>query len=82
MIKVPLKKVASQLADLVKRVNQDGERIIITHKRKKIAALVAVDDAEWLEEMDREDVEAAKKALAEPGKNIPWEKVKAELGLP
>jgi hypothetical protein len=32
-------------------------------------------------EMDREDVEAARAALAEPGENISLEQVKKELGL-
>ena len=32
-------------------------------------------------EMDRQDLIAARKAMKEPGPNIPWEQVKAELGL-
>lgn len=32
-------------------------------------------------EEDRLDVEAARRGLAEPGENVPWEKVKADLGL-
>jgi len=44
---------------------------------------------EWLErrraeleaEEDRLDLEAARRSLAEPGENIPWEKVKSDLGL-
>ncbi len=30
---------------------------------------------------EQDDLAAAKRALAEPGKNIPWEKVRAEAGL-
>jgi len=30
---------------------------------------------------DKEDLAAARKALKEPGPNIPWEKVKKDLGL-
>ncbi len=33
------------------------------------------------QEEDRLDIEAARRALAEPGENIPWEKVKADLGM-
>jgi len=29
---------------------------------------------------DAEDIAAAKAAMDEPGENIPWEQVKAELG--
>jgi hypothetical protein len=32
-------------------------------------------------EADRQDIVIAKKAIKEPGPNIPWEQVKAELGL-
>jgi hypothetical protein len=44
---------------------------------------------EWLErrraeleaEEDRQDLEAARRSLAEPGENIPLEKIAKELGL-
>lgn len=32
-------------------------------------------------EMDRQDLIAARRAMKEPGPNIPWEQVKADLGL-
>lgn len=49
---------------------------------KDVAAIVSVEDLELLEELeDRLDVEDARAALREPGPNIPWEKVKRDLGL-
>ena len=82
MASISMKKAQSQIADLIKRVHEDKERIIITNKRKKVAALIPIEDVEWLEEIeDREDVEDAKKALAEPGESISLEELEAELGL-
>jgi hypothetical protein len=41
-----------------------------------------MEDLELLRQLeDKLDNEAADRALSEPGESIPWEKVKAELGL-
>jgi prevent-host-death family protein len=64
------------------RVRHRGERIVLRRHGKSAAALVPVEDLELIEAIeDRMDLEAARRALREGGKNIPWEKVKARLGL-
>ncbi|MBI5481084.1 MAG: type II toxin-antitoxin system prevent-host-death family antitoxin [Deltaproteobacteria bacterium] len=64
------------------RVARKGERIVLQKGGKDVAAIVPVEDLELLEELeDRLDLEAAREALREPGPNIPWEKVKRDLGL-
>ena len=69
------------LADLLNRVLYRSERVVISRRDKDLAALVPLEDLEFLEELeDRMDVEAARKALRERG-SIPWEKVKTDLGL-
>lgn len=59
------------------------EPVFITRHGKRIAALVTVDfydrAVEALE--DAEDIAAAHAALEEDGESVPWEVVKAELGL-
>ena len=59
------------------------EPVFITRHGKRVAALVTADfyerAAEALE--DAADVAAAQAALDEDGDNVPWEVVKAELGL-
>lgn len=71
---------ASKVPEALRRASR-GQRIIIQHRGRDVAALVPLEDLARLEELeDRADVEAAREALKEPG-SIPWEKVKQDLGL-
>ena len=71
-----------QFADLVNRSAYRGERITLTRRGKGVAAVVPIEDLQLLEQLeDRIDIAEARKALKEPGPNVPWEKVKKELGL-
>jgi prevent-host-death family protein len=79
-------KIRSQLADAVNRVAYQGDRVVLERRGKGVAALVSMEDLALLEKLeDKKDAQAARKALAEmkrkKQKPIPWEKVKAELGL-
>jgi prevent-host-death family protein len=74
-------KARENFSDLVNRSAYGKERVVLTRRGKGIAAVVPMEDLELLEKLeDRMDLEAARKALKEPG-TIPWEKVKADLGL-
>ena len=59
------------------------EPVFITRHGKRVAALVTPEfydrAIEALE--DAEDIAAARAARDEPGESIPWEVVKADLGL-
>jgi prevent-host-death family protein len=73
-----------QLADALNRVAYRGERIIIERRGKSLAAVVPMEDLELLQALeDRIDLEEAREALAEAEREgtVPWEQVKAELGL-
>jgi prevent-host-death family protein len=73
-----------QLADALNRVAYRGERIIIERRGKSLAAVVPMEDLELLQALeDRIDLEEAREALAEAQREgtVPWEQVKAELGL-
>ena len=73
-------------SDALDRVVREGERIVVQRGGKDIAALVPVRDAQFLEDLeDRIDVAEAEKALAQMAADgeqpIPWEQVKARLGI-
>jgi PHD/YefM family antitoxin component YafN of YafNO toxin-antitoxin module len=55
--------------------------MLLERHGKPLAALVPVEDLEFLQELeDRLDLAAIRKALKEPGR-IPWAKIKKDLGL-
>ena len=67
-------------ADLVNKVAYSNESVILTRRGEKIAAIVSIEELELLHRLeDFMDIEDAKKALEEPGENIPagqfWEKL-------
>jgi prevent-host-death family protein len=80
--KMTVKEAEESLVRTVRRVRDESERFVLTEDGKPVAALVTAEDLAFLENLEeRIDLEEARRALAEPGENIPWEKVKAELGL-
>ncbi len=81
MSKVSTVEARDQLATIINRAAFGKERVVLTRRGKELAAVVPIEDVKLLEELeDRLDLEAAREALKEEG-TIPWDKVKAELGL-
>jgi prevent-host-death family protein len=79
---IPITEVRENLADLGNRVSQRGERLVVERRGKNLFALVPMEDIELLERLENEaDIRLARKAMKEKGPNIPWEKVKKDLGL-
>ena len=71
-----------KLADTINRVAYGKERILLRRRGKDMAALVPVEDLALLEELeDRSDVEAARAALAQSKRRIPYEQARRSLGL-
>ena len=67
-------------SDILNRAAYRGERVIVHRGNKAVAAVVPIEDFEMLEQIeDRADLEEVRKRLKEP--NIPWSKIKKELGL-
>jgi prevent-host-death family protein len=72
-------KGKDKLSRLLGRAER-GERVVLRRGRKPVAAVVPIQDLDFLEKLeDRIDVEEARRRLNEP--TIPWEQVKRELGL-
>lgn len=65
----------------VNRVAFGKERLLLERRGEDVAAMVPPEDLRLLEELeDRFDLEAARKALREPG-SVSLEALKKELGL-
>jgi antitoxin Phd len=74
----------SQLTDIANAVAYKGSRAIITRKGKKLVAIVSIEDLEALQAIeDRIDLDDARKALADAGKNgtASWKSIKRKLDL-
>jgi prevent-host-death family protein len=77
-------KAREQLSTVINRAAFGKERVVLTRRGKEVAAVVPIEDVKLLEELeDRIDLEEARAALAEAKSKgtIPWEKIKANLGL-
>ena len=81
MARLSASKAREDFADIVNRAAYQGERTLLHRRGKDVAAVVPVADLAFLEAIeDRMDLEAARKAIKEPG-TIPWARVKKDLGL-
>lgn len=84
MLRITASMVREKFAETVNRVVYRGERIVLQRHGKPVAAIVPVEDLEFLEALeDRMDLEEARKAMREAkGKpTIPWSRLKKQLGL-
>ena len=80
--KISTADARKNFADIVNKVAYGKESIVLTRRGQKIAALVSIDELELLQQIeDYIDIEDAKKALQDPGKNIPADEVWKQLGL-
>lgn len=74
----------ANLPDLLDRVAQGGERVIIERRGKVVGAVVSREDLELLERLraleDEEDARALARARKEKG-SIAWALIKRDLGL-
>ena len=82
MTKRSFTEARSQLSELMTQVMTAGERIVIERHGHERVAIVPYEDLELLERLEDEaDVAAAEAALGESDQRIPWDDVKADLGL-
>ena len=75
MDEVPIRDARKEFADVLNRVAYRQERVVLTRRGKALAAVVPMED--------QADLEAIRAALADPAnaEPVPWERVKADLGL-
>lgn len=76
----------ARLADVVDAARVKHDPVYLTRRGKRIAAVIDADDLDRLIEAaeDLADIESARAARAEAAAGataVPWEQVKADLGL-
>ena len=74
--------VRQEFSEILNRVTRRGDHIILNRRGKDVAVLMSVEDYARLRALeDRLDLEAIRTSKAEPGENVDWDDLKAELGL-
>jgi prevent-host-death family protein len=86
MTEVTVSEARARLADVVDRARVAHDPVYLTRRGRRVAAVIDADDLERLIDAaeDLADIEAARAARAEMAEGqvaIPWEQVKADLGL-
>ncbi len=84
MDRINTTEARENLAEVLNRVSYAKDRVRITRHGKQVAAVVPIEDLEYLERMEDEiDIREVQKALEDVKKNgaIGWEEVKKELEL-
>jgi prevent-host-death family protein len=89
MTTVTSEEVRDSLGELINRVKYRHERMKVTRRGKPVAALVPVEDLELLEQLlealeEKQDIPVVRERLQqfkETGDGIPWEALRAKLGL-
>jgi prevent-host-death family protein len=81
---VNVSEARETFAELVNRAAYGHERVLVARRGRPIAAIVPIEDVEFMERMEDElDLQDALEALADPENAVtyPLEQVEAELGL-
>ena len=88
MTRLKVSKARGEFPEVVNRAAYGKERTILSRRGKDLAAVIPMDDLRLLErltqeEMDRQDLEDARAALAEAEEKgtIPLEEARKRLGL-
>lgn len=73
----------SRLSDAVDTARVSHDPVYLLRRGRRVAALIDADDLDTLIEAaeDLADIRAAAEARTSGEESIPWESVKAELGL-
>jgi prevent-host-death family protein len=81
---LPATEARSRFSEVVNRAAFASERVVLTRRGKRFAAVVPIEDLDFLEDLeeraDAEDYRAALKA-ARGKPTVRWEDLKKELGL-
>ena len=82
MVEMAISEAREHLAEVIESAQRDGEPVTLTRRGRPVAVVIAPDAFEHLvaaaeDALDRAELERART----DGDFVPWEQVKAELGL-
>ena len=79
---IPVTEAREEMAAIIRRAEVASERVMLTRHGRRVAAVVSAEDLELLELLeDRADLGLMREALAESDERIPYDKLRADLGL-
>jgi len=83
MSDVTVSEARERLADVIDEARRQHEPVYVYRRGKRVAAVIDAEDLDHLIELaeDAIDIAEARAALEEEGESIPWDEVKAALGL-
>jgi antitoxin (DNA-binding transcriptional repressor) of toxin-antitoxin stability system len=82
MAEVTATVARDQFGEQVTRASYAHEATWVTRRGRRVAAIVPVDVPQaWEAAENAEDVRLFDESMSDPGDSVPWEQVKAELGL-
>lgn len=84
MTRLTTTQARKDFSGVVNRTAYGKERVVLHRRGKDLVAVVPIEDLALLEQLeDAVDLEDTRQALHDPKnrRRIPWEKVKANLGL-
>ncbi len=83
MSEVSVSEARNRLADVIDEARRLHEPVYLNRRGKRLVAVIDAEDLDRLIELaeDAIDIAEARSALEEEGESIPWDEVKAALGL-
>jgi antitoxin Phd len=82
MTEMPVSEARQHLADLIESTHRSGEPVYVTRRGRRVAVILDSDQYERIvEELEETLDRAALRAAREDDDYVPWDEVKAELGL-
>lgn len=79
---IPAADARKRFAEIINQVAYGHNSVVLTRRGEEIAALVSMEELELLRQIeDVMDIADAKKALTEPGENLPASEFWQKLGL-
>ena len=84
MTKLSFSQLRGQLAEVLNEAQYNGERIVVMRHNKQVAAIISIEDLEYLEaiedEIDAKDAQRIKKSIKNAKeKLVDWDLAKKGL---